>query len=219
MIKDPAEHFLIEATPNETLHLRKRQRLNSGTLTIQSLEDSVCDTRSVDASSMFAEEFELKKKQSKGYMFLAVALGMMCCSQIVEGVSRHCPEREQPETMSVQKLLNSAQSSPRNKRYLSSDFESKFVNMNLASREATADYAPSDKPIRDTAKIMKNLQSGLKGPLSNIVEGLMTGRYSHLTKQVQKTATFFWMSPSYNTLRLVRPVRADKQFAGDVEMN
>jgi len=36
---------------------------------------------------------------------------------------------------------------------------------------------------------------------------------------VQKTATFFWMSPSYNTLRLVRPVRADKQFAGDVEMN
>ena len=111
VIKDPAEHFLIEATPNETLHLRKRQRLNSGTLTIQSLEDSVCDTRSVDASSMFAsEEYDLNKKQSKGYMFLAVALGMMCCSQIVEGVSgsRHCPEREQRETISVQKLLNSA---------------------------------------------------------------------------------------------------------------
>lgn len=54
--------------------------------------------------------------------------------------------------------------------------------MNLASRDATAEFAPSEKPTRDTAKIMKNLQSGLKGPMSSIVEGLMTGRYNHLTK-------------------------------------
>jgi len=70
--KDPAEQFL------QADHLQfKRQRLNSGSIVSQQSLDSVAqgtDDVIMDYSKSSA------KKQSKGFLFLALALGMMCCN-------------------------------------------------------------------------------------------------------------------------------------------
>jgi hypothetical protein len=84
-IKDPAAHFLDE-DPSHTSFMR--QRLNSGrilsqydnneTLTLESCADDI---------EMEFDTVEVSKKtqqQGKGFLFLAVALGMMCFSSILD---------------------------------------------------------------------------------------------------------------------------------------
>jgi len=114
-------------------------------------------------------------------MFLAMALGMMCCSS---------------QSLSVGEI--------KSHEY---DIESRFVNMNLASHYD--DVASEHGMLGESAKLMKTLQNNVQGPMSGLVKGLIQGKYTHLTEHISKQANFFlWMSPSHSTMRLIRPQKS-----------
>jgi len=111
--------------------------------------------------------------------------------------------------MTVQKMLShSSASSPKSneQRFGSFDIESKMINMNIASREASSEVQEASRPLQHTAKIMKNLQKGFRGPLAGLVKNLISGKQLHMTENMcQKANFFFWMSPNHCTRRLMKP--------------
>ena len=165
-----------------------------------------------------------KKQQSKGFLLLAFALGMMCCnSSLVGGSGAHrqgaLAQEPTEENMTVQKLLtthSSGSNSPKNRQQMhqrfssSFDIESKLTNMNIASREQSLNIpASEERPLNYTAKMMKSLHKGFNGPLSGLVKGLISGNQLHMTERMcQKANFFFWMSPNHCTLRLMRPTHS-----------
>ena len=213
-ITDPAAIFLADDI-SQSATSYKRQRLNSGTILDQIDESETMTAQSFNGEdSMEIDSCQTKKQQSKGFLCLAFAIGMMACnSGLVGDVQQNSSlaTYDNENGMAIQKLIDSPMSKHDNQmERLSSDFdiESKLINMNLASREQSIDNLPSSeqRPLNNTAKIMKSLQKGFNGPLSGLVKGLISGKQLHMTELMcQKANFFFWMSPNHCTMRLLRP--------------
>jgi len=142
--EDPME--TIAATKSKPQ--KSRSRVNSGVLTTKNEESYESTTDKV-----FVLERDSQGHRGKGYFFLALMFGMMCCSS-QQTIA-------QPETAK----------SPRTKNFIMRDIKSTdemashFGNMNLISSDVSDEFIPEQelievKPsLQETAHLMKSVGS------------------------------------------------------------
>lgn len=166
--EDPALHFLAADDFCQEDKILKRQRLNSGI--IKTNHNDMFDTQTDLSSCLDFTDNASKQQTNKGYRFFALALGMMCCSSLL-----NCANNRQltsQTNFNVQKMIShSAMISPRGSN---SNIEDKLISMNLASREQSNDSSNELK----TAQLMKRLQNNVQGPLSGFIKTLIEGQYT-----------------------------------------
>lgn len=75
LFSDPMETIAGDYKPTRK---QRRSRINSGQLA--SHEESFCSSVRTDAEKVFVLERDQASHRGKGYFFLAVMFGMMCCS-------------------------------------------------------------------------------------------------------------------------------------------
>jgi hypothetical protein len=76
IFSDPMETIGGDYKPKKK---QRRARINSGQLNSHN-EESFCSSVKTDAEKVFVLERENASNRGKGYFFLAVMFGMMCCS-------------------------------------------------------------------------------------------------------------------------------------------
>lgn len=114
----------------------KRARLNSGCFSTTNSNEEV----DMDNILVLKRENQI---QSKGYFFLAVVFGMMCCSSYVQNNKIastdggfKVPLPKQPQAFATRDLKSKS---------ISPEFEARFGNMNLIASDVSDEYISDDQ--------------------------------------------------------------------------
>jgi hypothetical protein len=143
---DPMEALAADYKPKSK---KKRSRINSGQL--NSHEGSFCSSVRTDAEKVFVLERDSASHRGKGYFFLAVMFGMMCCSSY-QGLPQKESKRGNSPKNYIMRDIKSHD-----------EIESHFGNMNLISSDVSDEFI-SDRDLvvkksglKETAHLMKNI--------------------------------------------------------------
>lgn len=77
IFSDPMETIAGDYKPKKK---QRRARINSGQLASSNNEESYCSSVRTEAEKVYILDRENASSRGKGYFFLAVMFGMMCCS-------------------------------------------------------------------------------------------------------------------------------------------
>jgi hypothetical protein len=143
LFSDPMEAMAGDLKPKRK---QRRARINSGQLTSQNEE-------SFDTDKVFVLQRDGASHRGKGYLFLAVMFGMMCCSSY-QALPSNKPDAKRS-------------SSPKNfiMRDIKShdEIEHHFGNMNLISSDVSDQFIADDdlqvrkSGLKETAHLMKSV--------------------------------------------------------------
>lgn len=225
-LKNPMEQLLCGPKQKK---IKKRQRVNSGSLNLN--EESHCSSTLTD-HSVFKSHGDTEREglyvlrrdsgsfQSRGYLFLAVAFGMMAY-QSYAGQDKPALTSTQIPPVGVP---SKQQFGPMMKP-LCHDvdlIDDHLQNMNLVSSDVSDSFIPEsqlqDSPSQPkesetqqderpfTAKLTTE-QMALLGNISQMLQSLVRGKYQYLTYLMSSTACmYFWLAPNHHKMQLIKPV-------------
>lgn len=227
-LKNPMEQLLCGAKQKK---IKKRQRVNSGSLNLN--EDSHCSASTLTDNSLFKSHGEADREglyvlkrdsgsfQGRGYLFLAVALGMMAYQSYA---GQEQPDLAAPQIPTVAVPNKPQFGGPMMKplSHQEDDLEGHMQNMNLLSSDVSDSFIPESqlqesqthqikeeilqeqKPIAGKAAPQHLV---LQGNVSQMLKSLIHGKYQYLTYLMSSTACmFFWLAPNHHKMQLIKPV-------------
>lgn len=216
--------------------IKKRQRVNSGSLNLN--EESHCSESShtdnshfkslgdsTERDSLYVLKRDSGSFHSRGYLFLAVAFGMMAYNSYT---GQDKPSLTSPHIPTVDVPSKNKFSQMRQPLCADVDLmDDQMQNMNLVSSDVGDSFIPesqlqdspqvnTDLPVEEdeaveqsqfaTAKVTPE-QMILQGNISQMLKSLIHGKYHYLTYLMSSTACiYFWLAPNHHKMQLIKPV-------------
>lgn len=166
--------------------------------------------------------------QSRGYLFLAVAFGMMAYQSYTGQKDTSLASAPIPTVEMPSKPKFAPMMKPLTADEDVDEMDDKMQNMNLLSSDVSDAYLPDSQLLDDqqinsqqnlnkesdtikqsqfaTGKIAPE-QIVLQGNMGQMVKSLIDGKYQYLTYLMSSTAClYFWLAPNHQKMQLIKPV-------------